>query len=64
VTVPTLLIYGDNDVRAPLSVAEDLHAAIANSTLIVLPDTGHVCNIEAPEEFNAALRTFLHRVAG
>ncbi len=62
VTVPTLLIYGDTDVRAPLSVAEDLHQAIAGSTLVVLPDTGHVCNIEAPEQFNAALRTFLHTV--
>jgi pimeloyl-ACP methyl ester carboxylesterase len=26
--VPTLLVYGDKDVRAPLTVAEDLHAAI------------------------------------
>jgi pimeloyl-ACP methyl ester carboxylesterase len=62
VTVPTLLIYGDNDIRAPMSVAEDLHASIANSTLVVLHDTGHVCNIEAPQEFNAALRSFLHSV--
>jgi pimeloyl-ACP methyl ester carboxylesterase len=62
ITVPTLLVYGDRDVRAPLSVAEDLHAAIAGSTLVVLPDTGHVCNIEAAEEFNAALREFLHAV--
>ena len=62
VTVPTLLVYGDIDVRAPLSVAEDLHQAIAGSTLVVLHDTGHVCNIEAPEQFNAALRTFLRTV--
>ena len=27
VDVPTLLVYGDQDVRAPLTVAEDLHAA-------------------------------------
>ena len=59
VTVPTLLVYGDSDVRAPLSVAEKLHAAIARSTLFVLPDAGHVCNIEAPEVFNTAVRTFL-----
>jgi pimeloyl-ACP methyl ester carboxylesterase len=26
---------------------------------VVLPDTGHVCNIEAPEEFNAVVRNFL-----
>jgi hypothetical protein len=47
ITVPTLLVYGDGDVRAPLTVAEDLYAAISGSTLVVLPDTGHLCNIEA-----------------
>jgi pimeloyl-ACP methyl ester carboxylesterase len=60
VSVPTLLVYGGRDVRAPLPVAEDLHEAITGSTLVVLPDVGHVCNIEAPEAFNQAVRTFLH----
>jgi len=59
INVPTLLVYGDSDVRAPLTVAEDLHAAISGSTLVVLPDTGHLCNFEAPEEFNRAVRSFL-----
>jgi pimeloyl-ACP methyl ester carboxylesterase len=53
------LVYGDKDVRAPLTVAEDLHAAISGSTLVVLPDAGHLCNIEAPEEFNGAVGTVL-----
>jgi pimeloyl-ACP methyl ester carboxylesterase len=57
--VPTLLVYGDNDVRAPLTVAEDLHASIAGSVLVVLSGAGHVCNIEASDEFNAAVRSFL-----
>jgi pimeloyl-ACP methyl ester carboxylesterase len=59
IAVPTLLLCGDKDVRAPRSVAEDLHAAIAGSTLVVLPDVGHVCNLEAPAEFNRAVRAFL-----
>jgi pimeloyl-ACP methyl ester carboxylesterase len=59
VDVPTLLVYGDRDVRAPLTVAETLHAAISGSRLVVLPDAGHVCNIEAPHEFNDAVRDFL-----
>lgn len=57
--VPTLLVYGGRDARAPLPVATSLHAALAGSELVVLPDAGHVCNIEAPEEFNAAVRDFL-----
>jgi pimeloyl-ACP methyl ester carboxylesterase len=60
IDVPTLLVYGDRDVRAPLTVAEALEAAIPGSRLTVLPDVGHVCSVEAPEEFNAAVRDFLH----
>jgi pimeloyl-ACP methyl ester carboxylesterase len=57
--VPTLLLYGEQDVRAGPRVGEDLHAAIPGSKLVVLPEVGHVCNLEAPEAFNAAVRSFL-----
>jgi pimeloyl-ACP methyl ester carboxylesterase len=60
VDVPTLLVYGDRDVRAPLTVAEALQRAISASRLVVLPDAGHLCNVEAPDEFNLAVRDFLH----
>ena len=62
IAVPTLLIHGAADVRAPRPVAEALHAAIPNSELVLLPDVGHQCNLEAPEPFNAELRRFLHAV--
>jgi pimeloyl-ACP methyl ester carboxylesterase len=60
VAVPTLLVYGDTDVRAPLAVAEHLHAAIAGSELTLLQGVGHVCNLEAPDAFNDLLRSWLH----
>jgi pimeloyl-ACP methyl ester carboxylesterase len=59
VTLPTLLVYGADDVRAPRPVADHLHASIADSMLTVLPHTGHVVNLERPDEFNTAVRTFL-----
>jgi pimeloyl-ACP methyl ester carboxylesterase len=59
VSVPTLLLYGDSDVRAPLTVADRLHHAISDSTLVVLSKAGHVCNVEAPDAFNQAVRTLL-----
>jgi pimeloyl-ACP methyl ester carboxylesterase len=62
IDVPTLLLYGDQDVRAPLHVAEHLHAAIPRSTLVVLPGVGHVSNVEAAERFNAEVRAFLRSV--
>jgi pimeloyl-ACP methyl ester carboxylesterase len=59
IKVPTLLVYGDRDVRAPLTVAEHLHVAITGSTLVVLPDARHLCNLEAPEPFNRTVHSFL-----
>ncbi len=58
IRIPTLLLYGDMDVRAPRSVAEDLHAAISGSRLIMLEGIGHACNIEASERFNDEVRRF------
>ena len=59
VRVPTLLLYGDNDVRAPLDVATALRAAIPESRLVVLPGVGHVSSVETPDVFNQHLRAFL-----
>ncbi|HEX6421989.1 MAG TPA: alpha/beta fold hydrolase [Acidimicrobiales bacterium] len=64
IAVPTLLVYGDRDVRAPRAVAEGLHAAIPGSTLVLLPDVGHVCNVEAPDRFNETIRRFLGSLPG
>ena len=59
VNVPTLLLYGDRDVRAPSDVAHQLHAGISGSRLVFIPGAGHACNIDAPERFNSELRAFL-----
>ncbi|MGZ5415895.1 MAG: alpha/beta hydrolase [Nocardioides sp.] len=64
VGVPTLTLYGDQDVRAPLPVARDLHSAIPGSHLVVLRGAGHLCNIESPDAFNAAVRDFLDEKHG
>jgi pimeloyl-ACP methyl ester carboxylesterase len=61
IDVPTLLLYGERDVRSPLSIAEDLHSRIRDSTLVVLPGVGHQINMEAADQFNATLREFLVR---
>jgi pimeloyl-ACP methyl ester carboxylesterase len=63
ITVPVLLIYGQDDQRAPDAVAKRLHAAIPGSELVVLPGAGHAVNVEKPEEFSAAVRAFLRSSA-
>jgi pimeloyl-ACP methyl ester carboxylesterase len=59
IAVPTLLIWGELDVRSPLDVARQLDQAIPDTELIVLPGAGHVSNLERPDEFNdEAVRAF------
>ena len=55
--------YGDADVRAPLAVAEELHAAIPGARLVVLDGVGHVSSVEAPDRVTAELRAFLREAA-
>lgn len=64
ISVPTLLIYGAEDVRSPLSVAREMHRQVPGSTLVVIPDVGHMVAAETPEAFNAEVSRFLQGVAG
>jgi pimeloyl-ACP methyl ester carboxylesterase len=59
ISVPTLLIWGDDDKRSPLSAGEMMRDAIPGSRLVVIPNAGHVSNMEQPERFNAEVRTFI-----
>lgn len=58
IKVPTLLIFGDHDECDP-SLARDMHARIAGSKLIVLPESGHLTFVDQPTRFNDAVDTFL-----
>ncbi len=59
IRVRTLLVWGDGDLRSPLSVARQFHAAIPRSDLEVIAGAGHLSNMEKPDEFNAIVRSFL-----
>ena len=58
VRVPVLLIWGTEDRRSPLSVAWAFRDAIPEARLVEIPGSGHLTNIEAPDVFNAAVRSF------
>ena len=58
IAVPTLLIWGERDVRSPLSVARQFEQAIPDAKLVVIPEAGHLSNLEQPEQFNQAVRRF------
>jgi pimeloyl-ACP methyl ester carboxylesterase len=56
--IPTLLLWGDDDRRSPMHVAEQLHGAIPAAQLAIIPGAGHVSNMEQSEAFNARVRRF------
>ena len=61
--VPTLILVGAEDTVTPPALSEKMHGAIAGSELTVIPDAGHLTNLEQPDLFNAALARFLsHRL--
>ncbi len=62
IRVPTLVVHGEDDVRAPRYVADALHAAIAGSTLVTIPKAGHEVYADAPGAFTAEVRAFLGRL--
>lgn len=62
VDVPTLLLYGELDVRAPRQVWEPIHRQIAHSRLVVVPGGGHMVDMQAAERCNAEMRAFVREV--
>jgi pimeloyl-ACP methyl ester carboxylesterase len=56
---PALVLWGAEDRQLPLRHGREWHRLLANSTLEVLPDTGHVPMLERPEAFNALVQKFV-----
>lgn len=59
---PTLLLWGDSDTRSPLTVAAQFEGAIPNARLKIIPNAGHVSNMEQPARFSGEVRMFLERI--
>ncbi len=59
IDVPTLIIHGANDQLIPLAEAKAMHQAIPEAELVIVPDAGHLPNLEQPDLFNDAVLDFL-----
>jgi 3-oxoadipate enol-lactonase len=63
IAVPALVLVGRDDALTPPAKSEELAARIPNARLVVLDWAGHLSNLEQPDRFNAALRSFLQSLA-
>jgi pimeloyl-ACP methyl ester carboxylesterase len=58
IAVPVMLLWGAADRRSPIALAEHLGSLIPGAELALIPEAGHVSNMEQPERFSAGLRRF------
>ncbi len=59
ITIPTLILVGDQDVATVPAKSERMHARIAGSQLRIIPGAGHTSTVEEPQAVNAAIQEFL-----
>jgi proline-specific peptidase len=59
ITVPTLVVLGENERKAVFPHAEKMIELIPNSRKVIIPEAGHVSNLENPKFFNEMLDDFL-----
>ncbi len=55
ITVPTLIIVGEEDSLTPVEIAKMMNAGILNSELVIIPGASHGAILEAADEANAAI---------
>ncbi len=59
ITVPTLVVVGDEDVLTPPADAEAMVAALPNASLVRIVGAGHLVSLEQGQAFEASVDDFL-----
>jgi pimeloyl-ACP methyl ester carboxylesterase len=58
---PTLIVWGEEDRVFPIAVGEELHRTITGSSLVRIPNAGHIPQWEQPDLVNPAMIDFLRQ---
>ena len=59
INVPTLVVVGEEDTLTPLADAQQMASSIPGARLEIIPQAGHMANLENPEAFNRVMLEFL-----
>ncbi len=62
-TVPVLIVSGSQDSLISPSDSEAMHALIPDGRLVIIPDAGHLSNLDKADAFNHVVREFYKQVA-
>jgi len=63
ITVPTLVMVGEDDIARPLHEAQRLVELIPHADLAIISQAGHSSALENPKSFNQELEQFLKKVS-
>ena len=59
IACPTLVVVGEQDVLTPPNIAQEYASHISGVQVAIIPNAGHLSNLEQPEAFFEVLRNFL-----
>lgn len=59
--IPSLILVGEHDILTPIQYSENMKKSLSNSILDIIPNSGHLSNIENPEYFNNSIYEFLQK---
>ena len=59
ITVPTLVVIGEQDAITPRPIAQSMQQGIAGAQLAIIPAAGHMAPMEQAEAFNRIVREFV-----
>ncbi len=64
INVPTLVLCGSKDGLGERKAAQELAASIPHAELQLIPEAGHIWNLERPELFTQTVMDFVQKVEG
>ncbi|EHQ90065.1 putative hydrolase or acyltransferase of alpha/beta superfamily [Desulfosporosinus youngiae DSM 17734] len=60
---PALIICGQDDQMTPLKYSEFLHKELSYSTIVRIPEAGHMVMLEKPDQVNEAISDFSAQIS-
>jgi 3-oxoadipate enol-lactonase len=58
IKIPVLVVVGDQDQRAPVAMSKEIVSLIPGARMEIIPDAGHLANIDNPAAFYCAIDQF------
>ena len=62
ITIPTLLIWGNNDKIVPIKIAQEIKMLVKNSDLKIIDKAGHNSFLDNPNLFYSYVKKFVETV--